>query len=626
MNRPFGTIGAAFALVFAAVLPATAADLREAVPSDAYFAVYHRANPERDYQKAYFKEVWKTIEQTQIVEKFITALQSNFSEEQTSQFEDVRAKLTDALKPVDWDALTSCSEAVYAQKLPKELPRTLITFPQHLIMIRMKAGGAESCVKGVTNLFKLAESASEGNLAVVEETDNDVTLTSLQFPPFVPIRLCVGTVGDVFVFSSSTVFAREGISLMDRPEAESKFDDPRVKLALSRLPEPEDGLTFFDGKALFQELNAFPTALRPLAQGNPQVGRLVELIESVLTELDAFDFEVTVEYTEGYRNRTASFGRMTEGSGKTVVGKMYANQKPFDDWSRWVPARATDFSLTSGMNLHTVYAWLMEVIPQKFPDVQADLQQFDALQTLADVHIDEDLLQAFTGESVSVTSPAAIASPLGFSNQTVVFMRCTKPDRIKQLLRRLFAQLQNIPDAQFRFSLKPVEGMEGFESISAPILGFTGLNPVVGFDGDWFVCATHAEAVKAVLATLDGKGASFAESARFKEFDLKVDGPVTSISYSNLAANTRDVAQSLQDAGAFLPLLLGMAGRNSADLQPAEKILALLPSVGRIIGKFDYYQSQLSVTQPGADGLTYTKRSVTLIRPPNARTNSGQTN
>ena len=44
--------------------------------------------------------------------------------------------------------------------------------------------------------------------------------------------------------------------------------------------------------------------------------------------------------------------------------------------------------------------------------------------------------------------------------------------------------------------------------------------------------------------------------------------------------------------------------------------LALLPSFGQIVAKFDFYDAQLSWTQPGADPLTYKKQSVTLIRPP----------
>ena len=47
------------------------ADLRDAVPSDVYMAVYARHNPERDYQRAYGKEVWKAVEETKIVDRAI---------------------------------------------------------------------------------------------------------------------------------------------------------------------------------------------------------------------------------------------------------------------------------------------------------------------------------------------------------------------------------------------------------------------------------------------------------------------------------------------------------------------------------------------------------------------------
>jgi hypothetical protein len=305
---------------------------------------------------------------------------------------------------------------------------------------------------------------------------------------------------------------------------------------------------------------------------------------------------------------------------------MFSGQKPFDQWSRWVPENATGFSISSGANLHPAYAWLMEIIPQQFPETQEGLDQYERIQEQLDLHLDADLLQSFSGESVSVALPGGGASALGGSGQSVTFLRCTKPARIKELVHRLFDQLQQNPQLQSqRLSLKPVAGMDGFEEISATFLGIVGVKPVIGFHDDWMVIGTHADAVKAVLKTQAGEAASIAETDRFLQFETKIDGPVTAISYADLAANTRAMSQGLQQVGAMLPFLLAMSGQNPADLKPAEKFLALLPSAGKIIGKFDFYQSQLSVTEPGPDGLTYTRRSVTLIRPPRAAGDAGTT-
>ena len=44
-------------------------DLRRAVPADAYQAAYGKHNPERDYQREHYAEVWKTVKETRILEK-----------------------------------------------------------------------------------------------------------------------------------------------------------------------------------------------------------------------------------------------------------------------------------------------------------------------------------------------------------------------------------------------------------------------------------------------------------------------------------------------------------------------------------------------------------------------------
>jgi len=44
----------------AAATQAQALDLRRAVPEDAYLVIHGRHNPERDYQRRYWREVWET--------------------------------------------------------------------------------------------------------------------------------------------------------------------------------------------------------------------------------------------------------------------------------------------------------------------------------------------------------------------------------------------------------------------------------------------------------------------------------------------------------------------------------------------------------------------------------------
>ena len=72
--------------------------------------------------------------------------------------------------------------------------------------------------------------------------------------PQIPFRPTVIRSGDVLLVCSSEDLARRSLSMLKGGAGESKFDDPRLKEALSRLPEPEDSLVFYDGKLQFAQL------------------------------------------------------------------------------------------------------------------------------------------------------------------------------------------------------------------------------------------------------------------------------------------------------------------------------------------------------------------------------------
>jgi len=68
-------------------------------------------------------------------------------------------------------------------------------------------------------------------------------------------------------------------------------------------------------------------------------------------------------------------------------------------------------------------------------------------------------------------------------------------------------------------------------------------------------------------------------------------------------------------------MIIGMAGggnANQEEMKVLQEALALLPDVGRIIGKFDFLEANVTVVQAGSDPDTYLKRSVTVVRSPEA--------
>jgi hypothetical protein len=200
-------------------------------------------------------------------------------------------------------------------------------------------------------------------------------------------------------------------------------------------------------------------------------------------------------------------------------------------------------------------------------------------------------------------------------------MRCHKPERIRELLHRVVEHLQQLPFvAAQQLELEESTELDGFEELSASVFSMFGARPVIGFRDGWMIWASNAGAAQKVLDTLTGNGPTVLESDAYKAFQLDVSGPVQSISYTDLAQRTRQAAMMLNQAGTIVPALIGMAGAQAdADaekLQTVQDLVALLPSVAKIVAKFDYLEANLSVTQKGERPDTYQRRGVTLVRAP----------
>jgi hypothetical protein len=595
--------------------PSAPLDLRRGIPADAFVAVHGKHNPERDFQRQYYKDVWKTVQETQILEKAVEIVTDAMPEADVEKAKSVLNELAEASAPIDGEAILNASELAYGQV--QQVPSA-----HHLFLIRLTPEAAAGCEEGVKNLMRLVEKYSEGKLPVETAEEGEATLTTLNVPSDMALRPTVARLDDVLLLSTSEELARRSLGMLAGGQGESKFDDPRLKEALSRLPEPEDALVFYDAKLQFSTMRGLGDFIREQAAADPNMERAGErfakLIELVFDEMAVLDYEVTVEYTEGNQNRTAVYGKVLPGAQRKLLAKVFGSNKPFTEWQTWVPAEALAYSLNTGANLHPAYERIIAVAKEHFPEVKPHLERFEQLQEKHDIHLDRDILQAFSGETVSVSLPAATPSVLG-GQDSVLALRCHKPDRIRELLHRLFDHLRESPffEAQ-QLQLTECDDPEGFERVTALLLNLFGAQPVISFRDGWMYIGSNAPAVRKVLDTRAGEGKTITETDAFQQLNMEIEGPVQAVSYTNLAESTRQMARLIGQVGLVAPIIIGMAGKeaDAEELKPVQQILGLLPSVAKIVAKFDFLEAKLSVTQDGDEPGTYVRRTVTVVRPP----------
>ncbi len=221
-------------------------DVRRGVPDDVYLVVYSRQNPERAGQYRHYAEVWKTIWETQIIDRLFEVVTAGMAAERREQAQGVMTRLRKAVKPIDFAALMDAKEVIYA----RSVQMSPVPFFHHLILVRATPEVIASTAAGMKNLFAVAEDYTDGKFAeLVESTEGEANVCGIALPAHLPLQPAVAQMGDLLVFSSSKDMLRKSLAMLVSGTGASKFDDPRLAAALRQLPEMEDHLVFYDGKA-----------------------------------------------------------------------------------------------------------------------------------------------------------------------------------------------------------------------------------------------------------------------------------------------------------------------------------------------------------------------------------------
>ena len=590
---------------------AAATDLRRAVPTTAHMAVYAKHNPERDYQRKYLQDAWDTAQDEQIGQRILKIIASRMPEEKKEHARARWTEIREALEPISGEALANAEEFVFAQQM-------VGPFNQQLVGVRLSEEDATDCERGMTEVFKLAAKWSDDKVTVKTTPVDDATITTLRLPKESPFQPGVARVGDVILFGTGRELLRASVELMQSDSGVSKFDDPRFKEAMEHLPEAEDVVTFFDGRQLWENMGGIGDFIREKAPDDEKAQRAAKLMDRFVKEVAFLDYEVNVEYTEGGQNRSVALGKLAEGYEDTLLGKALTQGEPFEDWQSWIPADATGYSLSTGVNLHVLYEGIMDIVREEFPESHEGLEKLAQAQEKIGVDLDGDLLQSFSGECMAVRLPVEAAEGKT-SQQGVTAVKCSNPERIRELLGRAVDALNELPAVKSQgLELVDAEGLDGYQEIRANIFVTVGVRPVIGFDDGWMIASSHLDAAKKFADVRAGDAESLKDSDALEEFDVEADGEVYAASYSDIGAGVRHAADMIDTAGTMAPMFIGMAAAKAdpEDMKPVQEAIALLPSIAKVIRKFDYLEDRLSITQEGPLPDSYLRQAATKIRQP----------
>jgi hypothetical protein len=602
----------AVVLAAAIALPSASAraadvDIKRLAPSDAHTVVYAKQNPERAYQGEYLADAWKTFRDERIAERVFDLISSRAPAEDMEKFKNGWEQVQTALKPINLQALVDGKEFM--------MFNTMIgPFGHTVLAVRLSEQDAEDYRKGVGNLFTVFQTWSDGKVTSETTDASGGKVTHLKLPEDVPYQPVVACVGDLFIISTSDALLTRCVAQLQDPSAKSKFDDARLKESLALLPKAEDTLTFFDADQLFKNLAGIGDFIRAQKPGDEDADRGAKILELAIKEFDILEYQTVVEYTEDGQNRVAALGKVSDNIDKTILGRAITHGKPFENWQSWVPAEATAYSLDTGVDLHEIYTGVMGFVREQAPESHETLDQWKAMQEKVGVNLDEDILQSFTGENVSITLP---------EQQSVSAFKCKNPEKVRELLDRAIAGLKQIPQIEQQ-GLDLVDSddaaLEGFQEVRLAMLASMPTKPVIGFKDGWMIMASSPAAAKKMLAVRAGEAKSIEGAESLKRFNLKTDGEAYAVSYSDIGADIRAAAAAVDQFAMMAPMIIGAAaqGAKPEDMKMIQQAISLLPSISKVIRKFDFYEQRLSITRKGPSDGTYLRESVTLIRKPEA--------
>ena len=230
MKKMLAGTSVAILLMAQALFAAEKLDLRKAVPEEAFLVVHATHNPERDYQKKHYEEIWKTVQDTKIIDRALNIITSRAPEQELAQVTAIVDELKQAAAPIDIKALSECEEFVYAQVM--KAPTSI-----HLWLMQVDPETAKSTEQGLKNLMLMAEKYAQGKIRVTEDTRGEASMTTMSIASMpLPMAPTVIRQDGLLILTTFDQLGLQSLDLLLDGQGKSKFDDPRLQEALSHLP------------------------------------------------------------------------------------------------------------------------------------------------------------------------------------------------------------------------------------------------------------------------------------------------------------------------------------------------------------------------------------------------------
>jgi hypothetical protein len=285
-----------------------------------------------------------------------------------------------------------------------------------------------------------------------------------------------------------------------------------------------------------------------------------------------------------------------------------------EGFTRWIPATATAFSASGGMDLRALYREILALI-KTVPEGAGALEQWEGLQKEWKFNLEGDLLSWIEGTMISFSVPGGAPGMPGGDEAVILAVRDTQTAKtnVDRWIGLLLEALP--PDANF-LQVTDVAGMEGFRAIGTQFMPF--LRPVFGFwktddsgGAGVLLVGSSENAAKLALSTRKGEGDDLTEHAAIGELGGLPEGPICSVSYQDLNIMFSELAQMCTMVTMFTAFL-----PENEEMKPVKQVLSLVPRLAPILQKMTFLEATMSVTTYDAESRTYRQHQIVRTKGP----------
>jgi hypothetical protein len=555
--------------------------LGQAVPSDFYFYLRSRANPDRKLLAPALAELKRALEEAKMSEYLLNALSEGLTPpEQKAFLEEARHWLR-VLDGVAWEELFSREYAMGASfgVEPVSL-RSLEPTPRMdwIALFRVDPARRD---RHLAALREVALSLGTMQVEIDDETGRTVGLevtdtsrdgvpTVLLSLPWGETRFCLSGQGDVVAASSASLELRRAFKLLlGQGSGRGVAEEEEFRRLMAGLPPGQDGEVFLRPRLIFDEIRAASKAVEQARLPEELSERGDYLVRALSAYVDTFDLVKSAalsETTAGKRLLGSFRIDLVDDAPKRKLYAALLDRPPVEDFARLVPAGVCGFMVSSGCDLVRLHDALADFVDKVLPEGGRILEDYRRWQDRSGFDVKRDLLGLIEGQLVFLGFPA----PAG--GGWVSLLKLREPARAEAKLTEWLGKglegLKALGMGPERIEIPDVPG--SFRRVALPMP--PGMEVTFGISGDLFALGTNRERIREAILVRSGKVENILKNPGWSSLGLKTPAAVQAVSFRDLGELWGEVQAGVQS----LSILAALIPDDAAGKPPLPKRLLLL--------------------------------------------------